>query len=280
MGGESLGLGTMGGLNCTAAGGIVGGSGSLRTVGGLTVSAAREMGCRSVGLGAVGGLNVTSDRGMGDGSGSLGTVGGLTVTTAAGIGGRDLGLGTMGGLNVTASRITVDGSMDFGGNTEGVNNAGGMGKGSLGFGGATGGVVKPGTGGISEGLLESCAIMGEAPVTCPGGDEDRCNLSAGKWSAGGEDVMRAWSLDQLYDVAKSKQHFAVLLVRKFFTREQLQGHSVSGGKLGKLPLDKGLLEKVRGIYFVYHPSDTKEEDWKRCVTAINTYLRGKAFRKT
>ena len=75
-GGESLGLGTMGRLNFTAAGGIVGGSGSLGTVGGLTVSAAREMGCRSVGLGAVGGLNVTSDRGIGDGSGSLGTVGG------------------------------------------------------------------------------------------------------------------------------------------------------------------------------------------------------------
>lgn len=121
--------------------------------------------------------------------------------------------------------------------------------------------------------------MGGAPVTCPGGDEERCNLSAGKVSGVGEDVMRAWSLDQLHDVAKSKQHFAVLLVRKFFTREQLKGHSVSGGKLGKLPLDKGLLEKVRGIYFVYHPSDTKEEDWKRCVTAINTYLRGKALKK-
>ena len=107
-----------------------------------------------------------------------------------------------------------------------------------------------------EGLARDCWNR----VPCPGGDEDRCNLSVGKGSGGGEDVMRAWSLDQLNDIAKSKQHFAVLLVRKFFTREQLQGQSVSGGKLGKLPLDKGLLEKVRGIYFVYHPSDTKEED--------------------
>ena len=253
---------------------------SLGTVGRLTVSAAREMGARSVGLGTAEGLNVTSGRGMGDGSVSLGTVGGLTVTTAGGIKGGDLGLGTMGELNVTSSRGTVDGSMDFGGITGGVNIAGEMGEGSLGFGGATGGVVVPGTGGISEGLLESCAIMGGAPVTCPGGDGERYNLSAGKGSGVGEEVNRAWSLDQLHDVAKSKQHFAVLLVRKFFTREQLQGRSVSGGKLGKLPLDKELLEKVRDIYFVYHPSDTKEEDWKRCVTAINTYLRGKALKKT
>ena len=105
-----------------------------------------------------------------------------------------------------------------------------------------------------------------------------CQQVKGEGSGLGEDVMRAWSLDQLHDVAKSKQHFAVLLVRKFFTREQLQGHSVSRGKLGKVPLDKGLLEKMRGIYFVYHPSDTREEDWKR-VTAINTYLRGKALKK-
>ena len=233
-----------------------------------------------MGLGTVGGLNVSSGREMGDGSVSLGTVGGLTVTTATGIGGGDLGLGTMGGLNVTACRGTVDGSMEFGGNTGGVNIAEEMGEGSLGFGGATGGVVLPGTGEISEGLMESCPIMGGAPVTCSGGDEQRCNLSASEGSGGGENVMRAWSLDQLYDVAKSKQHFAVLLVRKFFTREQLQGHSVSGGKLGKLPLDKRLLEKVRDIYFVYHPSDTREEDWKRCVTTINTYLRGKALKKT
>ena len=51
MGSKSLGLGTMGGLNVTAAGGIMGGSLSLGTVGGLTISAAREMGGRSVGLG-------------------------------------------------------------------------------------------------------------------------------------------------------------------------------------------------------------------------------------
>ena len=56
------------------------------------------------------------------------------------------------------------------------------------------------------------------------------------------------------------------------------GRSVNGGKLGKLPLDGLLLERVKGIYFVYFPSDNREEEWKRCVTAINTYLRGKAFK--
>jgi len=185
---------------------------TLGTVGGLSVSAARKMGRRSVGLGTVGGLNVTSGRGMGVGSVSLGTVEGLTITTVAGIRGGDLGLETMGGLNVTSSRGTVDGSMDFGGNTGGENIAGEIAEGSLGFGRATGGGSLPGTGGISEGLLELCAIMGGAPVPCPRGDEERYNLSAGKGSGVGEDVMRAWSLDQIHDVTKSKEHFAVLLV--------------------------------------------------------------------
>ena len=87
--------------------------------------------------------------------------------------------------------------------------------------------------------------------------------------------MRARSVDQLHDTAKSKTHFVVLLVRNFFGREQLQGRSVNGGKLGKLPLDRWVLERVKGIYFLYFPSDNREEEWKCCVTAINTYLRGK-----
>lgn len=60
--------------------------------------------------------------------------------------------------------------------------------------------------------------------------------------------MRALSIDKLHAIAKSKQNFAVLLVRKFFSKEQLNGHSVFGGRKGKMALDRRLLERVKGIY--------------------------------
>ena len=91
--------------------------------------------------------------------------------------------------------------------------------------------------------------------------------------------MRTRSVDDLYSLAKSKQHSAVLLVRKLFSRGQLLGCSAMGGKMGKLPLDKGTLGNVKALYFQYFPSEHKEEDWKRCITTINTYLRSKACKK-
>ena len=94
------------------------------------------------------------------------------------------------------------------------------------------------------------------------------------WEGQGEDRMRALSIDKLHAIAKSEQNFAVLLVRKFFSKEQLNGHSVFGGRKGKMALDKELLERVKGIYFSFYPTDNKQDTWKRCVTAHNTFLRG------
>ena len=36
---------------------------------------------------------------------------------------------------------------------------------------------------------------------------------------------------------------------------------------------------ICSLYFQYYPSEHKEEDWKRCITANNTYLRSKACKK-
>ena len=89
----------------------------------------------------------------------------------------------MGGLNVTAIRGTVDGSMDFGGNTEGVKlRGGGRGRDRL--------VLAGQREELSHLELEGLARDCWNRVPCPGGDEDRCNLSVGKGSGGGEDVMR------------------------------------------------------------------------------------------
>lgn len=55
--------------------------------------------------------------------------------------------------------------------------------------------------------------------------------------------MQGWSIDSLHAVAKSHRHFAVLLVRKFFTREEQRNKSVNGGR-DKEALHKILMERV------------------------------------
>lgn len=95
----------------------------------------------------------------------------------------------------------------------------------------------------------------------------------------GEDPLRELTFEELFKIAKSEKHFSVLLVRKLFSREQLEGHSVHGGRNGKLALDAQLLERVKWIFFTFYTLENKEEAWKDCVTAINTYLRGRANRK-
>ena len=105
------------------------------------------------------------------------------------------------------------------------------------------------------------------------GEEGR-GVSNASREGQGEDRIRALSIDKLHAIAKSEQNFTVLLVRKFFSKEQLNGHSVYGGRKGKMALDRGLLERVKGIHFSFYPTDNKQEVWKRCVTAINTFLRG------
>ena len=62
------------------------------------------------------------------------------------------------------------------------------------------------------------------------------------------DPISDYTFDQLYGIAKSQKHFAVLLIQNLFTREQLNGCSVYGGRNGKFGLGKILLEMVKGFY--------------------------------
>ena len=44
---------------------------------------------------------------------------------------------------------------------------------------------------------------------------------------------------------------------------------------GELALDRGLLKRVKGIYFSFYPTQEKALTWKDCVKEINRYLRWK-----
>ena len=90
--------------------------------------------------------------------------------------------------------------------------------------------------------------MGGTRVTGAGG--------LGEGARAQVDVMRARSLDQLHDMARSNTHFVgkEIVYKRTASRAQCP---------------RGVLEKVKGIYFAYYPSDNREEAWKCCVTAIN-----------
>ena len=90
-----------------------------------------------------------------------------------------------------------------------------------------------------------------------------------------EDHIRGQTIEELLTRAKSGKNFCVLLVRKIFARDQLIGRSVYGGRGAKRPLDRGILERIKGIYFSFFPADDKALAWKDCVKAINYFLRGR-----
>ena len=202
------------------------------------------------------GLDGGANLGGGFEYGSQGLDRGMTGVGAGVAEGFDL----MGVVNMPGG-VSVN-PLSLGGASDGGNSI-------TGFGGMEGGL--PGMGGIMGGACAS-AGMGDGMVMGGSG----ISASTGELR---EDVMRARSLDELYAMACSKNNFAVLLVRKFFPKQQLVGRSVTGGKLGKLALDRVLLEKVKIAFFQYYPSDNVDNDWKQCVTAINTYLRSKGCRK-
>ena len=81
-----------------------------------------------------------------------------------------------------------------------------------------------------------------------------------------EDKIRACSTEQLYEMSRSGKHFAVLLMRKLCSREQRKGRSVKGGRMGKLPLDREILERVEAAYFIFYPSVNRDKEWKECVS--------------
>ena len=71
-------------------------------------------------------------------------------------------------------------------------------------------------------------------------------------------------------------NFAVKLVRKFYSVSELVNRNCKGTR-GKEPLEPTKLAKVRECTFKIYPtpSTLKEEQWKKCVIAIDEYLRRK-----
>ena len=126
----------------------------------------------------------------------------------------------------------------------------------------------------SSGVLGRDILMGGGAGSM--GRDSETLGGTGEGPEVGVDPMSNHTFDQLHELAKSKKHFSVLLVRKLFTREQLNGRSVYGGRSGKLGLDKILLERVKGVLFGFYPTDSgnRQREWQDCVTAINSYLRG------
>ena len=241
---ESLGLGEE---NLSVAGGI--GNWSLglgRAVGGArNTSAFRAMGDRWRAREGV----TKSSTSTGDGSLGLGrAVGGIADTsTSTGMGCGPLGFGRVvgGGTNTSTSSGMGDGSLGSGRTMGGaINSAGGMGDWSLDLSRAVGEVFNDLVGGLN--VPEEEVELGGISVSSVGGIGVGMGLGGlggllwhvreGTTSVGrGEDIMRTRSVDDLYALAKSKQHFAVLLVRKLFSREQLSGRSAMGGKWANCP---------------------------------------------
>ena len=71
-------------------------------------------------------------------------------------------------------------------------------------------------------------------------------------------------------------NFAVKLVQKFYSVSELVNRNCKGTR-GKEPLEPTKLAKVRECTFKIYPtpSTLKEEQWKKCVIAIDEYLRRK-----
>ena len=123
-------------------------------------------------------------------------------------------------------------------------------------------------------LMGGMAVHGTSGAGSIGSDSETLG-GTGEGPEVGVDPISNYTFDQLHGIAKSQKHFSVLLVWKLFTREQLNGRSVYGGRNGNLGLDNLLLERVKSVFFGFYPVDlvNRQWEWQNCVRAINSYLR-------
>ena len=169
----------------------------------------------------MGGVTDTStSTGMGDGSLGLGRAMRGAMNSVRGIGAWSLQSSMlMGEVSKSSTADDLLGGLNvakvgegFGGSMSGKSITGSRGndRGSLGMGGIMGGISVSSVRGIGVGMGMGGlgGLLG--------------HVREGTTSAGcGEDVMRTRSVDDLYVLAKARQHFVVLLVRKLFSWEQL-----------------------------------------------------------
>ena len=74
----------------------------------------------------------------------------------------------------------------------------------------------------------------------------------------------------------SMGNFATKLVQKFFHSSELENRNCMGSR-GKVPLEPSKLERVKHYTFRMYPtpSTQKEQQWKKCIIAIDESLRRK-----
>ena len=152
-----------------------------------------------------------------------------TTGAGTGVGLRFSTTGTGSGVNMGLGTAGTGSGVGLGFATTGTGSGENVGSGATGAGS-----------GVGLGFLEeeyhNLGLDGNAGLWCREG-------AVGVGRMGREEVedpMRDRTVEDLRGVAVSPQHFAVLLVRKFFSREQLKGGSVNGGA-GKAALDKFII---------------------------------------
>ena len=173
-----------------------------------------------------GSLGFCRNGGTGDGSLNFGRVMGGAINAVGGMGDWSLALsrakrevsnnsnadGLVGGLNVPEVGEGFGGPMI--GNS--VTGSGGDDRGLLGMGGIIGGISVSGAVEIGVGMGGLEALLG--------------HVRKGTTSAGcGKYMMRTRSVDDPYALAKSEQHFVVLLVRNCLVGNNFQGVVPWGG---------------------------------------------------
>ena len=74
----------------------------------------------------------------------------------------------------------------------------------------------------------------------------------------------------------SMGNFATKLVQKFFHTSELDNRNCMGSR-GKVPLEPSKLQRVKHYTFRMYPtpSTQKEQQWKKCIIAIDESLRRK-----
>ena len=107
------------------------------------------------------------------------------------------------------------------------------------------------TGGMAVNGTSGAGSMGRNSETLGG---------TGEGPEVGVDPISNYTFDQLHGIAKSQKHVFVLLVRKLFTREQLNGRSVYGGRSGNLGLDNLLFALANCASIIFGIIGAKKHD--------------------
>ena len=129
-------------------------------------------------------------------------------------------------------------------------------------------ILGNGQGGIHERELEPFASPQGSSTLLPEEDTDVLD--------GVEDDIFYREIVKIKGQSCSMGNFATKLVQKFFHSSELENRNCMGSR-GKVPLEPSKLERVKHYTFRMYPtpSTQKEQQWKKCIIAIDETLRRK-----